>query len=153
MTSRIYFINDDPDVNVQEYRDDDVIGSPIDIGQILAAIWQRHSKKAQPMPIAGLDGDYWLAWAEKSKENYTALWNLGMDLLDEHFHRFGSRISPNYKHGMWRIINEMAAVPPLPDLPGDEPDYDAMLKDYVADKSRPHKWTGRPIPSWWGNHG
>jgi hypothetical protein len=145
---RIYFINPDLDENVKEYRDDDVICSPIDVGVVLMSVWERQKPGSQKVVIKPTDSDYWLAFAEAGKENYIFLWNLGMDLIDEHYHRFGKRIHHSYKHGMWRLMERMESVPPLPDLPLGEIDYGLQLNQYSMDKSRPNKWTGRSIPSW-----
>ena len=46
-------------------------------------------------------------------DNYEDLWNYGMDLLDEHYHRFGSRNTHTYRHGSEAAMERLQNLPPI----------------------------------------
>lgn len=100
----------------EELFDGDVIGLPITIGFVLRCVW--NSAKPDTFPTTfelDIGDDPWFKWARESKANYTELWNMGMDILDEHTHRFGSRHAQPYKHGMTDTFERVSGVPDLPD--------------------------------------
>jgi len=109
--TQIAILSDDPDEAVQWLIDEDIIRMPIQVGQVLLTVWNRVEPGRFSKTINYLDGDPWLEWTFASSHNYETMWNFGMDLVDEHYHRFGSRQHPPYKHGMWRIFERLQAIP------------------------------------------
>ena len=114
--SRIYRLSEDPDKAVQWLTDADMIRMPIEIGQILLTVWHRAKPGTFSKVIEYPDSDPWLEFASASTDNYVELWNLGMDAMDEHDYRFGSRNINKYRHGMTALLNRLQSVPPLPEI-------------------------------------
>ena len=103
--SHIYYLSDNPTEAVQWLMDVDIIRMPIEIAQVLSTVSKR---------IAGINqlpGDTWAEWAVLNKDNYEELWNYAMDLLDEHYHRFGSRSPQQYRHGISNLIDKLGVIP------------------------------------------
>jgi hypothetical protein len=112
--SQIFILSDDPDEAVQWLMDGDVIRMPILITQVLGTATNRFKTTPQKITIEYMKGDPWLEWVLSSEDNYEALWNYGMDLIDEHYHRFGSRGVVKYKHGIAALLNKLGTIPPIP---------------------------------------
>jgi hypothetical protein len=119
MVTRIAVLSHDPDEAVQWLSDADVIRMPIEITQVLLTIWHKVKPGTFNKMIEYLEGDPWLEWAIRSSDNYTFLWNLGMDLIDEHAFRFGDRAPVPYKHGSFRTMERLGAIPPIPEQGAD----------------------------------
>ena len=118
--SRILILSDDPDEAVQWLTDEDVIRMPIEIAQVLLTVWSKFPDAAKKGVITTLvmyPEHVWIPWVEESQENYIALWNYGMDILDEHEYRFGKRAVNPYRHGMSKTLDRLQVIPPLPEGP------------------------------------
>jgi len=114
--TRICLLSTEPDEAVQWLADADVIRMPIEIAQVLLTAWHKVKPGHFSLVINYLDGDPWLEWVMASAGNYEELWNYGMDLVSEHYHRYGSRRTPPYVHGISRQLESLAALPPLPSV-------------------------------------
>jgi hypothetical protein len=116
--SRIYFLSDDPEEAVQWLTDSDVIRMPIEISQVLLAVWstfpEAERKGVVQTVVPALD-NLWTPWAGETQDNYVHLWNYGMDVIDEHEYRFGRHAVQQYRHGMDRSMNRLQAIPPIPE--------------------------------------
>lgn len=142
---------------VDQMTDADVIGLPITIEFTLRSVWNRRVPNTFPH-ITGnsLLNDPWFKWASENKSNYEELWNRGMDILEEHDLRFGSRAKPPYKHGSTAQMDRVGAIPPLPEggltrlpMSVDEAKLATMSEVQLT---RPGLFVGtytvRPKPDW-----
>ena len=103
--THITLLSDDPTEAVQWLMDVDVIRMPIEITQVLSNV------SNTKINLENIPKEIWTDWARQNKANYEELWNYGMDILDEHFHRFGSRNHHQYRHGISRILDKLGAIP------------------------------------------
>ena len=161
----ILYLDYDGPTSAEMLYDKDVIAMPIAIGQALLRVWHVTSpgKFAPVLNLAHAD-DPWSAWALRNQANYIELWNYGSDLIDEHWHRFGSRstIGTNkfgelvtlngtgYRHGMDRSMQSLQSIPPIP-----EADKRDELLISIADARADYKKSGhmyththREVPEW-----
>lgn len=153
MTREIVIL-EDPTVGdaVKSLYDADVIGLPITIHVLLVTVWNNVRPGAFKLPWnIPMEGDPWYDWVMKSSANYEDLWNYAMDIVDEHSFRFGSRFNPPYKHGSSRMLDTLAAVPPLPAV-GQTP-YPftfAEMREKYARQIKGHllTFTNRETPEW-----
>lgn len=147
MTRGIVMLDDDPFVSIEMMYDVDVIGLPITIGQILLTAWY----KVKPGTFADFlklkaGEDVWLDWVMESQANYVDLWNYAMDIVDEHFHRFGSHAAKPYRHGMKGLLDRLQSVPPLPDVPLTP--YPPTNKAAYRQIGAFFEHTRREVPAW-----
>ena len=147
----IFFLSNDPDEAVQWLSDADVIRMPIEITQVLMEVWQEIKPGKFTKVLADLHSPAWVSWIKESQANYVELWNYGLDLTDEHFHRFGSRIKAHpYRHSMTSLLNRLETLPPLPqigltDMPTSSPE--ATRLNYRPSGSF-GTYTNRDTPPW-----
>ena len=142
--TNILYLSDDPDEAVQWLMDVDIIRMPIEIAQVLSTVTKAKTT------IAFAEGDVWSEWAVGNKSNYEELWNYGMDLLDEHYHRFGSRSVNKYKHGIAGLLERLSTIP------SHIPDGEMSDKPWTVEQSRLmytqrgsfSTYTHRTVPQW-----
>lgn len=146
----IVYLDPDAAESVLQLYDQDIIGMPISIGQCLMHVWNTFTPGRFRTGDAVMADPIWYPWAMASKNNYTELWNYGMDIMDEHWHRFGSRNAHPYRHGYSKLFDQLQYVPKLPDvemtpLPRTVEDmragYPEMTGFWV-------QFTHRPTPDW-----
>lgn len=114
----ILYLHEDGEESAKMLRDLDVIRMPIYIQQVLETVWGDICKDHGTRMIARDPSCKWLKWVKESRENYKELWNYGMDIIDEHFFRFGSRNLHPYKHGSFIGFERLGKVPKaIPDVP------------------------------------
>ncbi len=89
----VVILTEDTDLAPQLLCDLDVIELPISIHHLLL---DAHKGTA----VSGENNRVWVEWVLKDGANYEYLWNYGMDVLDEFYHRFGSQFGKGYKHGV-----------------------------------------------------
>lgn len=154
----IVYVDDDASRSVEQLFDADVIALPIAVHHTLISVWN-HLKPGtfEYTQFLLTDRDPWFRWASESAANYEELWNYGCDIADEHWHRFGSRQRPPYKHSSTGLLERLGVVPPmLPKLElsrrpitVDEArhGYRVEIKSPYADAMN-IKFTHREKPSW-----
>jgi len=149
----IIYVHEDGGGSAKQLYDCDVIGLPITIAYTLQAVWHQVKPGTFDVPYQAIPikDDPWFKWVLESQNNYIELWNYGMDLIEEHYHRFGSKAVVVYRHGSHRSVERMQYVPPLPEgsitsMP--QPELDEVIKQY---RSRTGFWvsyTNRERPEW-----
>ena len=149
--SRIYFLSEDPDEAVHWLNDGDVIRMPIEIAQVLLTVWSKFPetmRKGITQSLVNYPEHLWVPWAEESEANYVFLWNYGMDIIDEHEHRFGRHAVQPYRHGIARCMERLQAVPPLPQ--GELAPFPLSIEQAVltqVDLDKVH-YSHREKPTW-----
>lgn len=103
--------------DVEQLTDGEVISGPIHVMSTLSSVHniRRGSQAHAPMIVLRPGDDPWVDWANQNEANYVELWNYGMDLVDEHYKRFGSKQPYPYKHGCALPLDRLGDVPPLPE--------------------------------------
>lgn len=115
----VLFVDEDPAVSVLKLADYEIIRVPIYIQQILETVWGAILKDQASRMFERAPTCPWLQWVRESQSNYQELWSYGMDIMDEHFHRFGSRNMHPYRHGSAIGFERLGVIPTaLPDVPG-----------------------------------
>jgi len=148
MIRPIVMLDDDPYKSIEALYDIDVIGFPIAISQTLLSAWHRIKPGTFSKMLNLIDGDdIWLDWVLASKGNYEDLWNYGMDIMDEHTHRFGSRATVPYRHGSFATMTRLQSVPDLPQLGLMSP-YPGKGREGYKSKGNFFKHTYREVPEW-----
>lgn len=145
----VVYLHEDAAESVKQLADIDAIRMPIMIQQILETVWgellkDQHERMAPRSPICP-----WLLWVKESQANYAELWNYGMDIIEEHFHRFGSRNMHPYRHGSAAGFERLGAVPTA------LPDKDKTSMPLSVEQARERYaerddlvWTNRERPEW-----
>lgn len=124
----------------------------------------RHRLKFDGLPAATHEGHPCAVWARASVDNYSWLFCLFGDLLDEYTHRYGrrhdySRLLPTLCDApadrVWRRTAAHGPTPiplvmPEPYQVNGDP-IESYRNFYVAEKSAFARWTGRPVPGWFSD--
>jgi len=143
--THITLLSDDPKEAVEWLMDVDVIRMPIEIAQVLSTVSKRH------LSVEHCSPEVWTDWVATNKANYEELWNYAMDILDEHFYRFGSRNNQQYRHGISGLIDKLAAVPshlPEGDITERPLSTEQARLAYTATKASFTTYTHRSKPEW-----
>ena len=145
----IVLLSTDPEEAVQSLSDKDVIRIPIEIAQVLICVWNDIKPGAFTHMIERSHDVPWINWVKESQDNYNELWGYGMDIVDEHYHRFGSRVNFPYKHSMSKLLDKLGVLPPLPGI-GLTPmpvSIDGCREGYLG-KDPFDTYTHRDKPTW-----
>lgn len=114
----IMYLHEDGSESVKLLGDMEVIRMPIMIQQVLETVWGEIMKDMGSRMFPRNPNCRWLKWVKESQANYGELWNYGMDIIDEHFFRFGARNLHPYKHGSALGFERLQTIPSkLPDVP------------------------------------
>ena len=101
-------------------------------------------------------------WTRQNAANYQYVWNYGLDLADEYFHRWGSRREQPYRHATQAILETLGDMPEcLPDESMTDPplcmpdefkvEGDPTLsyrRYYIGAKLTNANYTHRERPEW-----
>jgi hypothetical protein len=147
--SRVCYLSEDPEQAVHWLVDADVIRMPIEISQVLLTAWNRIKPGKFSKVIEYLNTDPWLEWVMQSQENYEELWNYATDIIEEHYHRFGSRHNPQHKHGVHGLVEKLGELPPLPEVPRTEfPLSPELARLAYNAEGIFNGYTHRNVPEW-----
>jgi hypothetical protein len=121
---------------------------PIFIQQVLETVWGDILKDYGGRMLARDPKCPWLKWTKESQENYQELWNYGMDIIDEHFFRFGARNFHPYRHGSASGFERLGNIPkrlpsvPMTPMPITPEEARAIYKKIEGE------YTNRRAPEW-----
>lgn len=145
----ILYLDINPEAAVKMLADLDVIRMPIYIQQVLETVWGHVLNDWDQRMTPCAEFSPWLVWVREAQPNYEELWNYGMDIIDEHFHRFGSRNMHPYRHGSVEGFNRLGNVPNL--IKGvvstQQPISVDDARTYYHERDG-LAWTNREKPEW-----
>lgn len=144
----ILYLDADVEEGVKMLYDIDVIRMPINIQQVLETVWGTILKDQSGRMSPRNPECPWLQWVRQSQENYQELWNYGMDIMEEHFFRFGSRNMHPYRHGSNLGFQRLGNIPKS--LPEIEQTPMPLLFEDARElyKTEEGEYTNRSRPSW-----
>ena len=153
----IIYVDNDGSESVKQLFDADIIGMPITVEYTLRCAWNTIKPGTFPDTYQlSMTDDPWLKWVLESQENYNELWNYGMDLLDEHMHRFGSRVTSPYHHGSKRQLDRLGALPDMTEtkltpMPIQVPEARELMREELKTVRPGFNWaqfSHRETPEW-----
>ena len=173
----IFFLSLDTKEAARWHHDQHVIKMVIESAQLLSTAWHVLNPeyvKREPNGATFLLGGKRIfgpshvnhpmaIWVRESTANYQYCWNLGLDLADEYYHRWGQFHSEPRRHNTQTILETLGDIPPaIPEAVGitkpplcmpDEYKQDDPFKAYreyydlVKLVNKP-TYTNRETPPW-----
>lgn len=155
----IFVLDKNPKLAAQYHCDKHVVKMCLETAQILCSVRHKIGNKTEIPYRLTHKNHPCVIWCSEHEDNYTWVYNLGIELCNEYTYRYGK------KHKSLEVIKDSGAawwflnfpniknpfVQAMSDYCKNEDPVVAYRTYYIKEKRHLAKWTKRSVPFWWIN--